>query len=60
MDDARQDMDEAELKQRVLYALLGPVAALALELGVTAKDTAELQQMALFHETRLRLVCALD
>lgn len=54
MEDARPEIDEVELRQRVLYALLGPVAALALELGVTAKDVGELQQMALFHETKRR------
>lgn len=52
MEDASTSMDPSELHQRVIYALLEPVASLALALGVSAKQVDELTQMALFHQTR--------
>lgn len=47
-------MEPRELNHRVIYALLEPIAALALTLGLPARQLNELWQMALFHQTRRR------
>ena len=54
MAEAPTPLDPREVHRRVIYALLEPVAALALTLGVPARQVDELLQMALFHQTRRR------
>jgi len=53
-NDSTGSIAPDELNRRVLYAMLEPVAALALTLGIPAKSVDELTQMALFHQTRQR------
>lgn len=51
------DLDDAQLedvRRRVLYALLSPVARLGFLFGVPLRGLGELVQMASFHETRRR------
>lgn len=48
------EISDEELRDRVLYALLGPAARIALAFGVPLADVRERAEMAYYHETKRR------